>query len=56
LEFPQRHEKEEQAGTNAPDHQTMSGKKIEMFGKNNGVPDHFVWCSVYFYQILANFY
>ena len=25
-----------QAGTNAPDHQTMSGKKIEMSGKNFG--------------------
>jgi hypothetical protein len=34
-----------QAGTNTPDHQTMSGKKFEMFGKRIGEPDHLVWCS-----------
>jgi hypothetical protein len=45
-----------QAGTNAPDHQTMSGKKIEMSGKNFGVPDHLVWCSDKTHcKLLSNF-
>jgi hypothetical protein len=32
-----------QAGTNAPDHQTMSGEKNEMSGKNLWESDHLVW-------------